>query len=120
MLIVAAGLLGAAGVSLAAAAAHVDGSIALRAAAEMALVHAAAAIALVAVAHHAHRASLWRWIAAALLTGASLFSVTVSLGVLADFRPFPALAPIGGTMTIVAWLAVAAAGAFEAVSPARK
>ncbi|MBU2580711.1 MAG: DUF423 domain-containing protein [Alphaproteobacteria bacterium] len=114
LIVATAGLLGAAGVSLAATAAHVDGAVALRAAAEMALVHAAAAIAIVAYANHARRPGVFRWIATAMLAGALLFVSSVSLGVLADFRPLPALAPVGGTVTIVAWLAVFLSAIFEA------
>jgi len=116
ILIAAAGILGAAGVSLAAAAAHVASGEAVRAAAELAMVHAAAAIGLLAFAHQSTRPARWRWIAAAMLLGAALFAATVALGALADFRPFPVLAPVGGTMTIIAWAAVAIAGIIEAVS----
>lgn len=116
VLIALAGLLGAAGVTLAALAAHVDNSTALRAAAELAMVHAAAAIGLLAFSQHSGRAGLWRWIATAMLLGAALFSATVSLGILAEFRPLPALAPIGGTVTILSWIAVAATSILEAAS----
>ncbi len=116
--IVVAGLLGAAGVSFAALAAHVDDSAALRAAAELAMVHAAAAIALIVLARASHRPTLWLWVSAAMLLGAILFSGTVALGVLADFRPLPALAPIGGSLTILSWIAVVGAGLAEALSRA--
>lgn len=119
LLIAFAGILGAAGVSLAAAAAHVASGDAVRAAAEIAMVHAAAVIALTAYAHHANGPAKWRWIAAAMLLGASLFSATVGLGALADFRPLPMLAPIGGSLTILSWLAVAIAGIAEAATAAR-
>lgn len=111
-----AGLLGAAGVSLAAMAAHVDDSVALRAAAELAMVHAAAGLGLIAVAQRARWAILWAGLAAALLLGAGLFTASVSMGVLIDFRPLPMLAPIGGSLTILAWLAVAGVGVLEAFS----
>lgn len=119
LLIAVAGLLGAAGVSLAAVAAHVSDSTALRAAAEIAMVHAAAVIAIVAIANHAVRPAFWRYIAAAMLLGAALFTVTVSLGVLTDFRTIAALAPIGGSLAILAWIAVAAAGLCEAASSSK-
>lgn len=112
-LVALAGLLGAAGVSLAAAAAHISGDETLRAAAEMAMVHAAGVIGLVGFSQNASRPRLWRFIAAAMLLGAWLFTGTVALGQLADFRPLPMLAPVGGTITILSWIAVALAGALE-------
>lgn len=120
LLIAFAGLLGAAGVSLAAAAAHVSDSTPLRAAAEIAMVHAAATVSFVGLSNHTIRPGLWRSIAAALVLGACLFTATVSLGVLADFRPLPILAPVGGTLTILAWIAAALAGFHEAFSTGKK
>lgn len=115
--IAVAGLLGAGGVALAAAAAHVAAGDAVRAAAEIAMVHAAASIAIVAYASHSRSPAAWRGIAAAMLLGAGLFSTTVGLGALADLRPLPMLAPIGGSLTIIAWIGVAIAGVIEAISP---
>ncbi|MEQ8825586.1 MAG: DUF423 domain-containing protein [Filomicrobium sp.] len=112
-LIIVAGLLGAGGVSLAAIAAHVADSTALRAAAEIAVVHAAATIGLLVLGRHSQTPASWTIPAAVMVLGATLFSATVALGVLADFRPVPALAPIGGTLTILSWLAVSVAGLRE-------
>ncbi|KUO58069.1 MAG: hypothetical protein APF80_08570 [Alphaproteobacteria bacterium BRH_c36] len=117
VLIAIAGLLGAAGVALAAAAAHVAAGDPVRAAAEIAMVHAAAVIGIVAYAFHSRSGAVWRWIAAAMLSGAALFSTTVGLGALIDFRPLPMLAPIGGSLTVIAWTAVAIAGFIEAMRP---
>ncbi len=116
VLIAIAGVLGATGVSLAAAAAHVASSEAVRAAAEIAMVHSAAAIGISAFAPHTTLPAMWRWIAAAMLLGAALFTATVGLGALGDYRPIPILAPVGGTLTILAWVAVAVAGIFEAAT----
>lgn len=116
-LMAVAGLLGALGVSLAAAAAHVTGGEAVRAAAEIAMVHAAAVVGLSAFAPHASRPRLWGCAALAMLVGAALFSGTVSLGELAGTRPLPILAPIGGSLTILAWIAIAFLGALEWVRP---
>lgn len=113
VLLAVAGCLGAAGVLLAAAAAHVGGGEALRAAAELALVNAAVAIALVALSQQSQRPGLWRIVTGILLTGSVLFSATVALGVLADFRPLPMLAPIGGTLSALAWLAISGAAVWE-------
>jgi uncharacterized membrane protein YgdD (TMEM256/DUF423 family) len=115
-LIAVAGLLGGAGVALAATAAHVNGADALRAAAELAMVHAAAAIGLTAVAGQSRRPWLWNAIAGVMLLGAVLFVASVSLGVLADLRPLPMLAPLGGSLTILTWLAVGVAGLMEWMS----
>ena len=102
-----AGLAGAAGVGLAAAAAHKVSSPPLQSAAEMLMIHAAAALALVAVGLGAHCRCYWLGCAALMLTGATLFSGEIALHVLADMRPLPVLAPIGGTLMILSWLAVA-------------
>ena len=115
-LIAVAGLLGGAGVGLAATAAHVQGSDALRVAAELAMVHAVAAIGLVAVAGRSHRPRLWNSIAGAMLLGAGIFSGSVSLGVLADLRQMSMLAPLGGPLTILTWLAVSVTGLMEWMS----
>lgn len=112
-LIAVAGLLGAAGVALAATAAHVDGSEALRAAAELAMVHAVAGLAIIAISLHARRQWLWRTIVGIMLIGAILFVGTVGLGVLAEFRPLPLLAPVGGSLTILAWVGLSIAGLIE-------
>ncbi len=112
-LITIAGLLGGAGTTLAAVAAHVGGTETLRAAAELAMVHAAATIGLVAVSRQAYRPWLWNAIIAAMLLGAALFVGTVSLGVLADLRPMPMLAPLGGSLMIFMWLTVAVVGLME-------
>jgi len=119
-LIAVAGLLGAAGVALAAAAAHVDGSEALRAAAELAMVHAVAGLAIIAISLHARRPWLWRTIVGIMLTGAILFVGTVGLGVLAEFRPLPMLAPVGGSLTILAWVGVSIAGLIEWMNSSRR
>jgi uncharacterized membrane protein YgdD (TMEM256/DUF423 family) len=113
LLIAIAGLLGAAGVSLAAIAAHVADSTAIRAAAELAMVHAAAVVGLVAISHHRPKSSAWLAVAGAMLTGAVMFTSSVALATLADFRPIPALAPIGGTLTIISWVAVTIVAIWE-------
>ena len=119
ILIAIAGILGATGVALAALAAHVNDSIALRAAAEIAMVNAVACVAVCAIANHAGRPALFRTVAGAMLLGAWLFSGTVALGILADWRPLPSLAPIGGTLTIAAWLGLAVVAAVEWLAPPR-
>lgn len=112
-LIAISGLLGGAGVTLAALAAHAAGAESLRAAAEQAMVHAVTVIGLVAVSGQTSRPWLWHSIAAVMLLGAVLFVGTVSLGVLAELRPLPLLAPTGGSLMIATWVAVAVAGLLE-------
>jgi uncharacterized membrane protein YgdD (TMEM256/DUF423 family) len=104
-LAVLAALMGASGVALAAAAAHVDGGEFARTASMFLILHAAA---LVAVS--AHRAGLWPAVAGlALAAGAILFSADLSARAFLGARLFPYAAPIGGSTMIVAWLALALA-----------
>ncbi len=114
LLIALAGLLGASGVALAAAAAHVSGGEAVRAAAEIAMVHAAAVVALTAYSWQSGSPTVWRVVAAAMLFGAALFTAAVAAGSLMNFRPIPSLAPIGGSLTILSWLGVTATALWEA------
>jgi len=108
VLMIIAGLMGAAGVILAALAAHKTPG--LEPAALMLLVHAPAIIAVVAAAHAAllHR-RLANIAAAGLALGASLFSADIALLTLVGGRLFPMAAPAGGFLMIASWLAMAAA-----------
>ncbi|MEO1207178.1 MAG: DUF423 domain-containing protein [Pseudomonadota bacterium] len=113
ILIALAGLLGGSGVALAAIAAHVQDTVVIRAAAELAMVHAVAVIALVAFAKNAKYTVIWTIVTAAMLVGAALFASAVTLASLADFKPIPGAAPIGGSLTILSWVGVFAAGMME-------
>ena len=105
---VLAGLLGAGGVAVAAAAAHHGGGDITAIAANMMLIHAGAVIAVTtAVRSSAGRKSLILS-AALLLLGTALFSGELALAGLTGLRPWPFAAPLGGSMMIVGWLAVAA------------
>lgn len=110
-----AGLMGAAGVALAAASAHGAPGAGLDSAAYMLLFHAAAVVGGSALLD---RELAWRpglmlavvgWI-----VGAAMFSGDVSLRVFTGNRLFPMAAPTGGTLLILAWLclSIAAIGAF--------
>ena len=117
-----AGLAGAAGVSVFAAAAHVAeaGSreqFALTNAAIMLMVHAAAAIALCAYGDVVGRV-VWRWqvLALALVAGALLFGGAVALPKFADVGLFPMAAPIGGSLTIAAWVLIGVNAIVELVA----
>jgi uncharacterized membrane protein YgdD (TMEM256/DUF423 family) len=116
VLIVLAGFMGAAGVALAAAAAHGAAGAGLEAAAFMLLAHAGAAVALAAALD---RGVLWRplGLAAAfgLVLGASLFSADIACRSFAGARLFPMAAPTGGTLMILAWIAVALAAGLRLV-----
>ena len=113
ILIALAGLMGAGGVILAAAAAHAAPNVGLDSAAYMLLFHAAA---LLGGAALAQQGLLWRPLALAVLiawvVGASLFAGDVALRAFAGHRLFPFAAPTGGMILIAAWLAliVAAVG----------
>lgn len=105
LLIVAAGLMGAAGVALLAVAAHASGGPALQSAALMLALHAPAAVA-VACARKAldiHDLTS-RFAAWGLVVGPSLFALDVAGRVLANQGLFPMAAPIGGSATILAWV----------------
>jgi uncharacterized membrane protein YgdD (TMEM256/DUF423 family) len=102
-----AGLAGAAGVALAAVAAHKVESPALAIAAIMLTVHAAAAVSIVGVAIRVAREKLWQAAAVLMLGAATLFSGDIALHTLADTHVFPFAAPTGGSLLIASWLIVA-------------
>jgi uncharacterized membrane protein YgdD (TMEM256/DUF423 family) len=100
-----AGLMGAGGVVLAAAGAHMAPGAGLDSAAYMLLFHAAAVIGGAALVQ---QGLLWRPLAlivlAAWVLGAVLFSGDIALRVFAGHRLFAMAAPTGGVILIVAWL----------------
>jgi uncharacterized membrane protein YgdD (TMEM256/DUF423 family) len=106
LLLAAAGLLGAAGVGLAAAAAHRGGAN-LDIAANLLMIHAAAVAALAL----AGRGPLLLGGASLLALGVSLFSGDIAMRAFAESRLFPMAAPSGGVAMIVGWLALTAAAA---------
>jgi uncharacterized membrane protein YgdD (TMEM256/DUF423 family) len=110
VLIAFAGLMGAAGVVLLAAAAHAAPGAGLDSAGQMLLFHAVAALAS-AVALHQGLVFRPLAIAAAigLIAGASLFSGDIAMRALAGHRLFPLAAPTGGVILIASWLALGAA-----------
>jgi uncharacterized membrane protein YgdD (TMEM256/DUF423 family) len=110
ILIALAGLMGAAGIVLAAASAHVAPGAGLDSAASMLLFHAAAVIGGAALIQ---QAALWRPLALAVLAawvlGAVLFSGDIALRAFTAHRLFPFAAPSGGFILIAAWLGLAGA-----------
>jgi uncharacterized membrane protein YgdD (TMEM256/DUF423 family) len=110
ILIALAGLMGAAGIVLAAAGAHVAPGAGLDSAASMLLFHAAAVIGGAALVQ---QGALWRPLALAVLAawvlGATLFSGDIALRAFTAHRLFPFAAPSGGFILIAAWLGLAGA-----------
>ena len=108
ILIALAGLMGAGGVALAAAGAHMAPGAGLDSAAAMLLFHAAAVLGGAALLQ---QGVLWRPFAIAVLAawvlGAALFSGDIALRAFAGHRLFPMAAPTGGVILIAAWLALA-------------
>ena len=103
-LILAAGLTGAAGVGLSAAAAHAGGAF-MGTAANFLLMHAPAFLAIGLLG--ANR--LLRIAGLTLLVGVVLFSGDLLARNFLGTRLFPLAAPTGGTLLIFGWLAVAGA-----------
>jgi uncharacterized membrane protein YgdD (TMEM256/DUF423 family) len=110
ILIVLAALMGAGGIGLAAAAAHMAPGAGLDSAAYMLLFHAAAVLGGAALTQ---QGVLWRplglFVLAAWVLGAALFSGDIVLRAFAGHRLFAMAAPSGGIILIVAWFALAAA-----------
>lgn len=100
---------GAAGVSLAAAAAHVDSSPLLATASQFLMIHAAVGVGLAALLKTTPRTQA-HWLAGivlALQTGVTLFAGDLAARVFLSGKLFPLAAPIGGGLTIASWCALA-------------
>lgn len=108
-----AGLAGAAGVALAAVAAHKIDSPALATAALMLMIHAGAALAIIALAMRGSKPGSYCTVAALMLAAVALFSGDIALNTLAGRHIFPLAAPTGGSLLIASWLAVAVISALE-------
>ena len=110
ILIALAGVMGAGGIMLAAAGAHVAPGAGLDSAAYMLLFHAAAVVGGAALLQ---QGVLWRPLALVVLAGwvlgATLFSGDIALRAFTAHRLFPFAAPAGGFILIGAWLALAIA-----------
>ncbi|TGV15683.1 DUF423 domain-containing protein [Mesorhizobium sp. M8A.F.Ca.ET.173.01.1.1] len=102
LLVLAGGLVGAAGVALSAAAAHRGGAF-TGTAASFLLMHAPVFLAIGLVG-----ANRWlRMASLALLVGLVLFAGDLLARDFLGSRLFPMSAPIGGTLLIFGWLAIA-------------
>ena len=112
-LIALAGLMGAAGVALAAGAAHLPDATPLAAASSMLLFHACAVLGAVALAE---RGILHGRIGPVACFGfviaASLFATDLAMRQFAGRSLFPLAAPTGGTLLIVSWFVLALAAAW--------
>ena len=106
VLLIYAGLCGAAGVGLAAAGAHGNDMSALTSPAYFLIMHAAAAAAIIA-------AGAFLLAALVLLVGVTLFSGDIAARTLWTVRLFPMAAPIGGSTMIIGWLLLSVAGVWE-------
>jgi uncharacterized membrane protein YgdD (TMEM256/DUF423 family) len=112
-----AGLMGAAGVVLAAASAHLALGTGLDSAAYILLFHAAAVLGGTALAQQEMLSRAPALIAlAGWVVGATLFSGDIALRTFAAHRLFPMAAPAGGTVLILAWLALALAALLRFLS----
>jgi len=110
ILIALAGLMGAAGVALAAASAHQPDATRLAAASSMLLFHAAAVLAAVLlVERRIIHETIGLAAAVGFVAAAALFAGDLTLRQYAGHGLFPMAAPTGGTLLIVGWLVLAAA-----------
>jgi len=113
ILIVLAAVMGADGVMLAAAAAHLPDASRLASASSMLLFHATAILGIVGLAERSiiHlRISLTA--AFGFVIAAALFAGDLTLRQYAGRGLFPMAAPTGGTLLIVSWLALAVSAAW--------
>ena len=107
LLIGLAGLMGAAGVALAAASAHGGDASRLASASAMLLFHATAILATVALlARGLLHGGIGLAAAIGFVVGAALFAGDLTLRQYAGHSLFPYAAPSGGTVMIASWLAV--------------
>jgi uncharacterized membrane protein YgdD (TMEM256/DUF423 family) len=116
LILVWAGLAGAAGVGLAAAAAHKVDSPALASSATLLTLHAAASVGIIAVATRAAWRKLWGATALLMLFAASLFTGEIAYHTSTSDAAYQMLAPVGGSLMILSWLIVAVLAIAEALA----
>lgn len=113
ILVALAGLMGAGGVTLAAASAHLADAARLAAASSMLLFHACAVLGTVALGERGLLAARIALAAAfGFVVAAALFAADLTLRQLAGHGLFPMAAPTGGTLLIVSWLVLALSAAW--------
>ncbi|WP_375412993.1 DUF423 domain-containing protein [uncultured Bradyrhizobium sp.] len=110
ILVVLAGLMGAAGVALAAVAAHQPDASRLASASSMLLFHATAVLAtLLLTERRIIHMPLGLAAAFGFVLATALFAGDLTLRQYAGHAVFPMAAPVGGTLLIASWLLLAAA-----------
>ncbi|MFV0280367.1 MAG: DUF423 domain-containing protein [Rhodoblastus sp.] len=102
-----AALMGAAGVVSAAAAAHASANPLLGTISHMLMIHAAAVLGLLAFGRGGPFQLWYGVVAALMLAGVALFSVDLAARIWLGGRLFPFAAPLGGGLTIFAWVSAA-------------
>ena len=108
-----AGLMGAAGVALAAASAHQPDASRLASASSMLLFHASAVIsAALLTGHGIAQRPLGLTATFGFVAGAALFAGDLAMRQYAGHGLFTMVAPTGGTLLILSWLVLAAATAW--------
>jgi uncharacterized membrane protein YgdD (TMEM256/DUF423 family) len=113
ILIILAGVMGADGVILAAAATHQGDAARLAPASSMLLFHAAAVLATVSLTERGVIHQTGGLLAAfGFVVAATLFAGDLSLRHFAGHGLFPLAAPTGGTLLIASWLVLAIAAAW--------
>jgi uncharacterized membrane protein YgdD (TMEM256/DUF423 family) len=118
VLVVLAGAMGAAGVALAAAAAHQPDATRLASASSMLLFHAPAVFAAVLLVERSIIHMRLGLVAAfGFVLAAALFAGDLTLRQYAGHSLFPMAAPTGGTLLIVSWLMLAVAAIWPRIDP---
>jgi uncharacterized membrane protein YgdD (TMEM256/DUF423 family) len=113
ILIVLAGVMGADGVLLAAAAAHQPDAMRLASASSMLLFHTTAVLAAVALAERGLiHARIGIAAGFGFVVAAGLFAGDLTMRQYAGHSLFPMAAPTGGTLLILGWLTLAVAAAW--------
>ena len=111
VLIALTGLMGAAGVELAAAAAHQGDASVLAPASSMLLFHAPVVLVTILLAERrVVQSSLGLVAAFSFVVGAGLFAADLTIRQYAGHALFPMAAPTGGTLLILSWLLLTVAG----------
>ena len=115
-LVLIAGLMGAAGIALAAAAAHAKSGTGLDSAGYLLLFHAIAVVSGVALLQQGLLLrSLMLGVLAGWVLGSALFAADIALRAFVGHRLFAMAAPTGGTILILAWIALAASAVLALV-----
>lgn len=116
-LLLCAGFAGAAGVMLAALAAHLRQSSVIETSSYFLISHAVAVIGLAALSGQTRRPQAWLGVATLMLAGAVLFSTDLALFALRRVHLFPLAAPTGGMMLIASWLGISLVASIELAFP---